>query len=113
MSDDAKNSESVTMPTLFAYSEHYVKPVVRHLRRDKKSDERYNVSMKLRITELRKERGLTVQALADAAGMSKSYLSEIANGVKEVNGRRMDALARALGVSTIDLIDHSSIFLIY
>lgn len=60
--------------------------------------------MLLRIRELRKARGLTVEQLADAAGMSKGYLSEIENGKKQINARRMEALAAILHVGTAELI---------
>ena len=65
--------------------------------------------MKLRITELRKAKGLTVEALAAKAGISKSYLSELANGKKQANGRIIDSLARALNVSQLDILDAESV----
>lgn len=61
--------------------------------------------MQLRIDELRKERGLTVEALAQKAGISKSYLSEMMRGKKAINSARLQAIADALNVSPIDLID--------
>jgi transcriptional regulator with XRE-family HTH domain len=64
--------------------------------------------MKLRINQLRMERGLTVEALASKAGLSKSYLSEMMNGKKPINSARLSALASALNVSPIDLIDDQS-----
>lgn len=66
-------------------------------------------AMKLRITEFRKLRGLTVEALADQAGMSKSYLSEVANGKKQANARVLETLARALKCAPTDLIDDKSL----
>lgn len=60
--------------------------------------------METRIKELRQARGLTVEQLAKLAGMSKSYLSEIENGRKQINGRRLDKLAEALDVTVTDLI---------
>ena len=97
------------MPYLFAHSEQAVKHDVRKKRGDALVWRKYGSRMKLRITELRKERGLTVEALADKAGMSKSYLSEIASGKKPVSSRRIDSLARALGCNPIDLIDDESV----
>ncbi len=61
--------------------------------------------MRFRVAQIRKERGLTQDQLAKAVGMSKGYLSEIENGKKTVNGRRLEAFARALGVAPADLID--------
>lgn len=60
--------------------------------------------MRLRLKEIRKERGLTTQQLADLAGMSQSYVSDIENGRKTLNARRMEQLATALGVSPLDLL---------
>lgn len=65
--------------------------------------------MKLRITEWRKKRELTVDALASKAGLSKSYLSELANGKKTVNARHLEALSKALNCSPLDLLDDSSV----
>lgn len=64
----------------------------------------YEAGMLLKVKELRKERGLTVEQLAGKAGISKSFLSEIENGVKQINGRRLEDLASALGVRPHDLI---------
>lgn len=60
--------------------------------------------MLLRVKELRTARGLTVDQLANLAGLSKSYLSEIENGKKQINARRLEALASALQVQPTDLI---------
>jgi transcriptional regulator with XRE-family HTH domain len=60
--------------------------------------------MLLKVKELRKARGLTVEQLASKAGLSKSFLSEIENGIKQINGRRLEDLAAALGVRPRDLI---------
>lgn len=60
--------------------------------------------MRLRLKEIRKERGLTTQQLADLSGMSQSYVSDIENGRKTLNARRMEALAKALDVSPLDLL---------
>lgn len=62
--------------------------------------------MKTRIKELRQARGLTQDQLCAMVGMSKSYLSEIERGLKEVNGRRLEAFARAFNVRTADIIDN-------
>jgi transcriptional regulator with XRE-family HTH domain len=61
--------------------------------------------MDLRIKEFRLSRGLTVEQLAEKVGMSKSYVSEIENGKKQANGRRLEAFALALGVRPADLIE--------
>lgn len=58
---------------------------------------------------MREERGWTVDALASKVGMSRSYVSEIENGKKNVNNVRIGAFAKAFGVSPIDLIDDESV----
>lgn len=65
--------------------------------------------MLLRIKDLRTARGLTVEQLASLAGLSKSYLSEIENGKKQINGRRLEALAAALQVKPTDLISDQEV----
>ncbi|MEL6102929.1 MAG: helix-turn-helix domain-containing protein [Pseudomonadota bacterium] len=64
----------------------------------------YNRGMELRLKELRKQRGMTQREVADLAGMSVSYYTEIENGKKQINAHRMDRIARALGASPPDLI---------
>ena len=65
--------------------------------------------MKLRIRELRMERGLTVEQLADMVGLSKSYVSEIENGKKQANQLRIQRFSEALGVKVFELLDQDAI----
>ena len=46
----------------------------------------------------RKHKGLTTQALADAAGVSKPYVSQIEGGKRKGTAKTLKALAGALGV---------------
>ena len=46
----------------------------------------------------RKHKGLTAQALADAAGVSKPYVSQIESGKRKGTTKTLKALAGALGV---------------
>lgn len=46
----------------------------------------------------REHRGLTVEALANAAGISKPYLSQIENGKRHGTMRVMKAIAKALNL---------------
>jgi transcriptional regulator with XRE-family HTH domain len=62
-----------------------------------------------RIRRFREERGLTPSALAEAAGVAKSYLSALEHDEDGVNQRRPSAdtlyrLAEALGVAMSDLL---------
>lgn len=65
--------------------------------------------MRLRIKELRAERGWSVQALADAVGLSKSYVSDLENGKRRASDYRLEKFAQAFGVSIFDLIDDGSL----
>lgn len=96
------------MLSLIAHSEQNDKGFVRHNRREVRRGTPYVPHMKLRVEELRKKAGLTVEALAERAGMSKSYVSEIKTGRKQPNARTLERLARALGCSVVDLIDDQS-----
>lgn len=65
--------------------------------------------MKLRLKEIRKERGLTQRQVADMAGMSQSYYTELENGKKQINAHRMECIAKALRVRPRDLIFDASV----
>ena len=56
-----------------------------------------------RIRELRTERGLSQEALADRAKIGRSYMSGIERGVRNCSTLHLVRLARALGVSVADL----------
>jgi transcriptional regulator with XRE-family HTH domain len=56
------------------------------------------------IRELRQKRNLTLQALAEKAGLSVSYLSEIELGKKQPSLETIDKLSQALNVSREGLI---------
>lgn len=102
-------SGSVFMTGTFAHGERKGKGSVRYKRRDFEGKPPYPVAMRLRINDLRKAKGLTVEALAARAGISKSYLSEMSSGKKPINSNRLEAVARALGVQPVDLIDGQSV----
>ena len=61
--------------------------------------------MLLKIKEIRKAQGLAQEQLAERAGVSRSYLTEIETGAKTVNMRRLTSIASALGVETAALIN--------
>jgi len=72
--------------------------------RQKRTEPTKGASMLLRIRDLRKQRGLTIQALADAIGVTKSHVSEMERGVKPISSRHLESIARALGCCPADLI---------
>jgi transcriptional regulator with XRE-family HTH domain len=51
-----------------------------------------------RIRELRLERGMSLAALADAAGLSKGHMSSVERGLVLITVTTVDATAKALGV---------------
>lgn len=53
-----------------------------------------------KLKKLRKDKGLTLESLASAADVSKSYLWELENReVKNPSAQRLNSIADALGVS--------------
>lgn len=97
------------MPDLFAHGGREVKGPVRHLRGDLSASGCYLSAMKLRVKELRQNRGWTVQQLADAVGLSKSYVNDLENGKRRANSYRLEKFAAAFDVSLYDLIDDGSL----
>lgn len=62
-----------------------------------------------RLRELRAERGLTLAQVADAAGIDMSTLSRLEAGKRRLALDHVPALARALGVTTDDLLGSAPI----
>ena len=62
------------------------------------------MQMKNNIDILRKQAGLTVQALAEKTGISRVYLSNLKDGKKELNGRVISKLAEALGCEPHEIL---------
>lgn len=59
-----------------------------------------------KIKELRKEKALTLEQLAEKIGSGKSYIWEIENkGVKRPSAEKLAAIAKALDITTDYLID--------
>ena len=55
------------------------------------------------LRQVRTERGETQRAVADRAGISLQYLSEIERGRKEPSSEMLAAVGGALGLTLIDL----------
>ena len=60
--------------------------------------------MKFLIRDIRRQRGLTLEQLAEKAGISRSYLNELELGAKTINAQRLQQVADALDVHPEDLI---------
>ena len=56
------------------------------------------------ITESRKERGLTQEALAERAEMNRTYLNDVEKGRRNISLFNIERLARALGMSAWELM---------
>ena len=57
------------------------------------------------IRRLRKQRGLSQENLAEAAGMSRNYVSDMERGVRNPGLLALVALAKALRVSLRELVE--------
>jgi transcriptional regulator with XRE-family HTH domain len=57
-----------------------------------------------RVRDLRRQRGLSQEALADAAGIGRSYMSGIERGVRNCSTLHLFRLAKALRVRAADLL---------
>ena len=56
------------------------------------------------VRELRTERGLSQEALADAAQVHVTYLSGIERGLRNPSLDKLNALAVALDIATLELL---------
>jgi transcriptional regulator with XRE-family HTH domain len=61
------------------------------------------MALKLRIRELRESYKWSLETLASRIGTSVPHLSQVERGVKNLNNRLIDALARELGVEPFEL----------
>ena len=57
-----------------------------------------------RIRELRTERGMSLQDLAEAGAMSKGHLSSVEQGLAAITIETIERIARALGVPSLYVI---------
>ena len=57
-----------------------------------------------KVREARLSRDLSQEALAELAGLHRTYISLVERGKRNISLRNVDALARALGVSIHELL---------
>ena len=63
-----------------------------------------------KIAEIRHKRGISLSKLSRESGVSKGYLSELENGIKEnPNIEILDKIAKALDISVSDLFEQDPI----
>lgn len=60
--------------------------------------------MKLRLREHRERRGLSLEAVADAVGISPGYLSRLERGQRPIDSKLLEAFAEFYGTRPKDLI---------
>lgn len=65
----------------------------------------YIYPMKLRLKEVRTERGLTIDELSAKSGTSKGFLSDVERNKKSPSAAKLELIAKCLDCSLIDLID--------
>lgn len=87
-----------------AHSDMPRKSECRHNRLPELRECRYTDGMKLRLKELRTAKGWTQREVAEKAGISLSYYTELELERKQINARRMEAIAKAFGVEPFELI---------
>ena len=59
----------------------------------------------LRIKELRAERGVRQEEIANLIGMSRSYFGEVETGKRNVAAVNLEKIAKGLGVSLAEFFD--------
>lgn len=57
-----------------------------------------------RVRQLRQARSLSQEALADLAGLDRTYISSVERGQRNISLRNIEAIADALGVGLADLL---------
>jgi len=57
-----------------------------------------------RVRELRQAKGISQEALADGAGIHRTYLSSVERGERNISLVNIDKLAAALGVSLPEIM---------
>ncbi len=62
----------------------------------------------VRVAEFRKLRGMSLRALANAAGVSSSFLSQLENGRTNASVSSLRKVAAALGMTPAQLLDSST-----
>lgn len=56
------------------------------------------------LQDLRKERGISQEQLADDSGYHRTFISQLERGLKSPSLRTLNDLAKALGISTSALV---------
>lgn len=68
----------------------------------------YSLCMKMRIKQIRKARGMTQEALADASGVTQATISRLERNIANGSISGLERIADVLCVSVIDLFEPAS-----
>lgn len=93
------------MAALFAHSKHIRKRIVCWQQLDDEGEAWHTANMRLKIKELRKARGWTVDVVASRSGLSRGYISQLQNEKRQPSADTLTALAFAFEVELPELID--------
>jgi len=74
------------------------------------SDKRYAAGMRLRIKQLREERGLKQEEVAEKLGLHLTNYNKLENGKTELTTSRMEELAAIFGVDPVAIISEPLAF---
>jgi transcriptional regulator with XRE-family HTH domain len=92
------------MTPLVAHSDFLGKRECRQKQLGRLNAVAYNDNMLLRLKEIRKSMGLTQREVAERAGLSVSYYTELELGKKQLNQHRLTTISKALGRSPHEIL---------
>ena len=61
-------------------------------------------SLGLRISSLRKDKGLSQEKLALKAGLDRTYINSVENGHRNISLLNIEKISKALGLSLSDML---------